>query len=184
MPARTVAGSVAATAATAVAAVAAVRMSRRNPGRGDARAGEEADVDTCGPFATMVARVPPSPTTPLGRVAAYAWAAPLTAAGAVLALLSGGRPAARDGVVVVAAARGPVGAMLSRRGFSATTLGHVVITVADEPSAALLAHELAHTRQAERLGVAFGPLYVGLLARYGYRRHPMERAARQAAGAG
>jgi hypothetical protein len=57
-----------------------------------------------------------------------------------------------------------------------------VVTTRSDPSPSLIAHELVHTRQAERFGVGFGPVYVGLLARYGYRQHPMERAARLGAG--
>jgi hypothetical protein len=55
-----------------------------------------------------------------------------------------------------------------------------VVVARGQPSAALLAHELVHTRQAERLGPFMAPVYLGLLARYGYLRHPMERAARRA----
>jgi hypothetical protein len=121
--------------------------------------------------------VPSAPTSPFGRLLAYLWASPATLGGLLVGLASGGRPSLRDGVIVVAGARGPVAALLARGGFAATTLGHVVIARRD-PSPALMAHELAHTRQAERFGPFTGPLYWYLLARYGYTRHPMERAAR------
>ncbi len=120
---------------------------------------------------------PPAPRTRLGRVLAYVWAAPATFGGLVVGLLTLRRPRVRDGVLLFADAGGLPGALLARRRFAATTLGHVVIARAD-PSPVLMAHELAHTRQAERLGPLMGPLYWYLLARYGYPRHPMERAAR------
>lgn len=130
---------------------------------------------------------PPAPRTPAGRVAAYAWAAPMTLAGLVLAAASGTGVSVENGVLLVRGARGPVGVYLRSRGFAATAWGHVVLTRPHSPSEALLAHELVHVRQAERLGALFAPLYLVLLARYGYARHPMERAARlggrRAAGA-
>ncbi len=121
---------------------------------------------------------PPAPRTTAGRVAAYVWAAPLTLAGLVLVAGSGAGVRVEDGVVLASGARGPVGAYLRSRGFAATAWGHVVLTRPASPSAGLLAHELVHVRQAERLGALFAPLYLALLARYGYARHPMERAAR------
>ncbi|CAN5130758.1 hypothetical protein BH23ACT9_BH23ACT9_39810 [soil metagenome] len=121
--------------------------------------------------------LPPAPGTPAGRIAAYAWAAPATLGGLILGLLSGRTPEVRDGVLLFAGVRGLPALGLRRGGFAATTLGHVVIALRD-PSPALMAHELAHTRQAERMGPFTGPVYWYLLARYGYARHPMERAAR------
>ncbi|HUG86888.1 MAG TPA: hypothetical protein VMM13_20125, partial [Euzebya sp.] len=115
--------------------------------------------------------------TAVGKVVAYAWASPVTLGGLLVGLLSGGRPVVRDGVLLFRDVRGLPRLALKRGGFAATTLGHVIIAVKD-PSAGLMAHELAHTRQAERLGPFTGPIYWYLLARYGYARHPMERAAR------
>jgi hypothetical protein len=46
----------------------------------------------------------------------------------------------------------------------------------------LLAHERAHVRQSMVLGPLFIPAYLVLAVPFGYRRHPMERAARRAAG--
>lgn len=108
---------------------------------------------------------------------AWVWAAPSTLVGLVLGLLSGATPTPRDGVLVFSPVRGFVGAALAKGGFAATTMGHVVLA-RREPSEALMAHELVHTRQAERFGPFMGPLYYLLLIRYGYARHPMERAAR------
>ena len=66
-------------------------------------------------------------------------------------------------------------------GFHAMTLGFVV--VANVPvEGRLLAHERHHVRQAMAWGPLFLPTYLLLSAAFGYRRHPMERAARRAAG--
>lgn len=132
------------------------------------------------PLTALAEWLPKPPRSPLGRAAAYCWAAPLSIAGFLVAALSGGRPEIRDGVVVFRDAKGLSGAFLRLRGFRGTALGHVVIC-RGEPDESLMAHELLHVRQAERLGPLFGPVYLGLLAVYGYARHPMERAARTAA---
>lgn len=158
------------------------RMDPADPGRFD----DGADADGRSPEPQVLRRlaewVPQRPAGVLGRTAAYVWAAPLTAVGVVLGVVSGGRPRLVDGVVLFAGARGVAGAVLRRRGFSGTTLGHAIVVTPRDPDARLIAHELVHTRQAERLGLLFGPVYVALLARYGYRRHPLERAARVGAG--
>ena len=63
--------------------------------------------------------------------------------------------------------------VLSRRGYAAITLGHVVIT-GREPTEALLRHERHHVDQYERLGLSFLPLYLLLYRRHGYAGHPLE----------
>ncbi|MBW3605062.1 MAG: hypothetical protein KY460_09160 [Actinobacteria bacterium] len=112
----------------------------------------------------------------MGRIAGYVWAAPLTVAGMLLGSLSGTTPEVRDGVLLFVGAGGVAGWMLRWRGFSAATLGHVIVA-AGHPDAALLRHELVHVRQAERWGPLFVPLYLAGLLRYGYRHNPFERAA-------
>jgi hypothetical protein len=119
---------------------------------------------------------PTPPAGPLTKVVAYAWAAPLTAAGLLLGAASGSKPYLHEGALVFADAAGLAGRMLRWRGFTAATLGHVIVAVG-RPSAALLRHELTHVRQAERFGPFFAPLYLAALVRYGYRRNPFERAA-------
>lgn len=123
--------------------------------------------------------VPEPPRTPLGRAAAYVWAGPLTVAGLMAGAASLVAPRRVVGVLLFSPARGPAAQFLRVRGFSAMTIGHVVVARI-EPSEALLAHELVHVRQAERLGPLMAPLYLALMAVYGYARHPMERAARLA----
>lgn len=131
-----------------------------------------------GAFDRLAVWIPPRPVTPLGRAAVAMWAGPLSVLGLLLAALGGGTARRVDGALVVAGVGGPMAAVLRRRGFSGTTLGQCVLVTPTAPPAALVAHELVHVRQAERLGIAFGPLYIALLARYGYHAHPMERAAR------
>ncbi|HWB70773.1 MAG TPA: hypothetical protein VG452_01020 [Egibacteraceae bacterium] len=122
------------------------------------------------------------PTPPQGRVGravAYLWASPVTAVGLVAGLAAGVAPVRRGGVFVFANAGGITGAVLRGCGFDAGAFGHVVVA-AGHPDDELMAHERAHGRQAERLGPLMGPVYLGLLAVYGYARHPLERAARRA----
>lgn len=123
---------------------------------------------------------PARPRTPLGRALAYAWASPMTLAGLLAGAASGTLPRPSDGVLLFAGARGLPRVFFGRRGFSAFTLGHVVVARTREPSAPLLVHEQVHVRQAERLGVLLAPLYLILDALYGYARNPLERAARRA----
>ena len=162
---------------TLVAAIAGV-LGWRMRGGADSRGDEPVTEPAL--LAALAAWTPARATTPAGRALGYLWAAPNTLVGLAVAATCRGSVRRVEGALAVCGARGPLGRMLARRGFSATTLGHVIIA-RGEPSPALLAHELCHTRQAERLGVAFGPAYLALLAVYGYRRHPMDRAARAAA---
>lgn len=124
--------------------------------------------------------VPQPVRTPLGRVTVAAWAGPLTTIGAVLALLAGRRPRwdPRLQCLVVRGMRGPSAAALRAVGADANTIGQVVLSRRDTPPATLLAHEAVHVRQLERLGPLIVPLYAWLGAIYGYRDHPLERAAR------
>ena len=116
---------------------------------------------------------------PLPRFLAYVWASPNTLLGLVFGVVSFQRPRVADGVVLFDRhVRGFVWTLhLFRRG--AVTYGHVIL--ADRPvEGALLAHELHHVRQYERLGPLYIPLYVLIWIFRGYRRHPFEEAARLA----
>lgn len=75
--------------------------------------------------------------------------------------------------------RGLAHVILSRRGYSAITFGHVIVS-AREPADEIWRHELGHVRQYDRLGCAFLPLYLLLYQRRGYRDHPLERDASRA----
>jgi hypothetical protein len=61
------------------------------------------------------------------------------------------------------------------------TLGFVIVSSVPLEGR-LLAHERHHIRQSMVWGPLFVPVYLALAIPYGYRRHPMERRARIAAG--
>jgi len=99
--------------------------------------------------------------------------------GHVLGLLSGARPRFRDGCFEYVSDRGLSRLVLSRRGYSAITFGHVIVA-ATEPTAAIWRHELRHVAQYERISLAFLPLYLWFHFTRGYARHPLERDASEA----
>ncbi len=134
-----------------------------------------------GPLAARLAAwVPQRPTSALGQALVRLWAAPLTGLGFIVAAAAGAPPVWRPehGCFLAERARGLSGIALRLVGAQANTIGQVVISTRPDTSAALLAHEVVHVRQVERLGLLFVPLYAFLAARYGYRDHPLERAAR------
>ena len=96
--------------------------------------------------------------------------------GHLIGILSGTRPVFRDGCFLYVSDRGLARLILSRRGYSAITFGHVIVA-ARGPSPAIWRHELRHTHQYERVGLAFLPLYLLLYSRHGYGAHPLERDA-------
>jgi hypothetical protein len=79
--------------------------------------------------------------------------------------------------------RGPRGLtwLMPRLGRSAMTVGFVILSSAPLEGR-LLAHERHHVRQYMAWGPLFIPVYFLLAIPFGYRRHPMERAAERAAG--
>ncbi len=120
---------------------------------------------------------------PAARFTAAAWCAPVTLVGMLVGATSGGRwsrSAEHDCWVVVDGRRG-FGWVQRLGGITATTFGRVVVCRTRNPSPVLLAHEAVHVRQAERLGPVTVVAYAWLAARWGYRNHPMERAARRGA---
>jgi hypothetical protein len=111
----------------------------------------------------------------------YLWAGPNSLVGLVGALTTRARPVRWRGVLLFEDASGGLGRFLRWRGFTAITLGHVI--VANRPlSDGLLAHELEHVAQHERWGPLYYPAYL-LGSIRGYRRNPFERAASRAAAA-
>lgn len=133
--------------------------------------------------AAVAGWLPTPPSTPGGRLLVAAWAGPLTAFGLLLAAVSG-RTAVwseRWHCFVVEDVGGVSALALRSVGAEANTIGQVVLTRRPAMTEALLAHEAMHVRQAERLGPLMLPAYVLLAARYGYRDHPLERAARTSA---
>jgi hypothetical protein len=109
----------------------------------------------------------------------YVWAGPNSLVGLVGGLTTGTRPVRWRGVLLFEDARGGLARFLRWRGFSAITLGHVIVTNR-RLNDGLLAHELEHVAQAERWGPLYYPAYL-LGSVRGYRRNPFERAARRSA---
>ncbi len=175
-------------AATVLAGLVGVARQRREAQavrRGELpRASAAADIALERPVAPWVQRlsewVPEPPATPLGRTLATLWSAPMTAAGFLMALAGGRLPRweAELGCFVARGVGGLSSIALRAVGADANTIGQVVLSRVDDPHPVLLAHEAVHARQTQRLGMALLPLYLWLAARYGYRNHPLERAAR------
>ena len=111
----------------------------------------------------------------------YLWAGPNSLVGLVGALTTRARPVRWRGVLLVEDASGGLARFLRWRGFTAITLGHVIVAnrALDDR---LLAHELEHVAQHERWGPLYYPAYL-LGSVLGYRRNPFERAASRAAAA-
>jgi hypothetical protein len=113
------------------------------------------------------------------RALVYAWTLPNTVLGLVCGALSFQRYRRIGGVMVF---DGPVKgflAVLARFHRSAITFGHVVLS--NRPvEGRLLAHELHHVWQYERLGPMYIPIYLVVWTFMGYRRHPFELSAKLA----
>lgn len=111
----------------------------------------------------------------------FAWTMPNTLVGLVLGALTFQRPRCHAGAIVFDGRPRGLMRLLPRFNRTAMTIGFVIVS-ARPLEGSLLAHEQHHIRQFMRLGPLFGPVYFALAIPYGYRRHPMERAARRAAG--
>ena len=122
------------------------------------------------------------------RLLRYLWAAPYTLLGLLLggvAMLCGATARRRYGVLEICG--GGIGSRVARVpqpfGFSAMTLGHVILAVDRSALAQLRLHEHVHVRQYERWGPLFLPAYllsslVQLLrGRNPYRENHFERQA-------
>lgn len=124
--------------------------------------------------------VPRRPENPLARTATALWSAPLTAVGFMLAFAGGSQPRydhSRGAWVAVNV--GGISKLLQHRvRADAHTMGQVVLCQTSQPSPALLDHESAHVRQAERFGVLMPFAYGLLTARHGYMHNPFEASAR------
>jgi hypothetical protein len=131
--------------------------------------------------------------TPLA-VLRYAWAAPASALGllvAAAAVLLGAHARRVDGVLEVAGGRlaGLVGRLPPQARFCAITLGHVVVGIGPDVLDHVRSHEHAHVRQYERWGLLFFPLYAAasvvawLNGGRPYWHNHFERQARRAARA-
>jgi hypothetical protein len=111
------------------------------------------------------------------RLIGHVWAAPLTLAGAVLALLGGARPAGlRGGALdLVAPRRGPLAFFFRSTGVHAYTWGASIVYRDREclAGAELCRHERVHVRQCLLLGPLMPLAYVGSsLWQLARGRHP------------
>lgn len=111
----------------------------------------------------------------------WLWALPTTILGLVLGFLSFQRPRLLGALILFDRAERGTTWVLARMGRTAMTLGFVMVGN-HRIEGRLLAHERHHSRQAMWWGPLFVPVYLLVAARYGYRNHPFERAARRAAG--
>jgi hypothetical protein len=118
--------------------------------------------------------------TPL-ELLGFAWTLPNTLLGLVLGALTFQGPRIHGGAIVFDRRPRGVTAVLRMMRRSAMTVGFVILAAAPVEGR-LLVHERHHIRQFMAWGPLFIPVYFALAVPYGYRRHPMERAARRAAG--
>lgn len=111
------------------------------------------------------------------RISGRVWASPNT----FLGLLLGGMGRAQlqhyHGTIEILLESGPVFRTCRRIGISAFTLGDCVLYMVP-PSRNLRVHEGRHSQQYWILGPFFLPVYFGLMAVYGYHKHPLEMDAR------
>lgn len=103
---------------------------------------------------------------PTLRALRYAWAAPCSLVGLLLALAalaSGSTARGIEGTLEVAGGRIPQSVSRLPRAlrFSAITFGHVILGVSHAALEFHRSHEHVHVRQYERLGILFFPLYCG-----------------------
>mgnify|MGYP005848994185 CR=1 FL=1 len=111
-----------------------------------------------------------------GACLGLVWGLPNTLLGLAFAGLSLTSVRYARGVLVAESTRGLARVFLSRRGYSAITLGRVMITTVPL-TPALWVHELTHLEQSERWGLLFLPAYLYWYFRAGYHDNPFERAA-------
>lgn len=101
----------------------------------------------------------------MSTVLRYAWAAPATLVGllvALPALATGARARVIDGVIEITGGgvERLIAALPRRCRFCAITFGHLIVCNGECTAAAVRAHEHVHVRQYERLGALFFPLYI------------------------
>jgi hypothetical protein len=111
----------------------------------------------------------------------FVWTLPNTLLGIVLGLLTVQVPRIGEGALIFDRSPRGLTALMPRLGRSAMTIGFVIVS--SEPVTGTLAvHERQHIRQFCVWGPFFIPVYLALAVPNGYARHPMEVAARRAAG--
>lgn len=111
----------------------------------------------------------------------FVWSLPNTLLGLALGALTFQTPRILGGAIVFDKTARGVTWLLARMHRTAVTIGFVILS-ASPLEGRLLAHERHHVRQSMVWGPLFVPVYLALAVPFGYRRHPMERAARRASG--
>jgi hypothetical protein len=111
----------------------------------------------------------------------FVWSLPNTLLGLALGALTFQTPRILGGAIVFDRTARGVTWVLARMHRPAMTVGFVILS-ARPLDGRLLAHERHHVRQSMMWGPLFVPVYLALAVPFGYRRHPMERAARRASG--
>ncbi len=111
----------------------------------------------------------------------FVWTLPNTLVGVVLGLLTFQQPRLDHGILLFDRTARGLTWVLRKMRRTAMTIGFVIVS-AVPVEGTLLAHERHHVRQYMAWGPLFIPVYLALAVPFGYRRHPMERAARRAAG--
>jgi hypothetical protein len=111
----------------------------------------------------------------------FVWTLPNTLLGLTLGMLTFQVPRLHGGAIVFDRRPRGVTSLLRLMHRTAMTVGFVILG-AVPVEGRLLVHERHHVRQYMAWGPLFIPVYFVLGIPYGYRRHPMERAARRAAG--
>jgi hypothetical protein len=110
----------------------------------------------------------------------FVWTLPNTVLGVLAGLLTFQRPRLAHGLLLFDRSPRGLTSFLRAIDREAMTLGYVVVS-ASPVEGRLLAHERCHVQQSRVWGPLFIPVYLALAAVYGYRRHPMERAAEEQA---
>ncbi len=106
----------------------------------------------------------------------FVWTLPNTLLGLLLGIFTFQAPRLGGGLVLFDRHPRGLTRLMPRLGRSAMTIGFVVIS-SRRLEGRLLAHERHHVRQYMVWGPLFIPVYFALAIPFGYRRHPMERAA-------
>jgi hypothetical protein len=110
----------------------------------------------------------------------FVWTLPNTLLGVILGVFNFQAPRLRHGLLLFDRYPRGLNRLMSRLGRSAMTVGFVILSTKPLEER-LLAHERHHVLQYIVWGPLFIPVYFLLAIPFGYRRHPMERAAIRAA---
>jgi hypothetical protein len=114
-------------------------------------------------------------------VLGFVWTLPNTLLGLIAGVLTFQLPRVHGGALVFDRTARGLTWVMARMNRIAMTVGYVIVS-AVPVEGTLLRHERHHVEQYKWLGPLFIPAYLLLAIPYGYRRHPLEVAAKRAAG--